>query len=93
MKVSTGDPVVDKYVAPGLGREAVSFAVLNYGDNPTKVPSNLQIPLSEKRKYLKNYLAIIISCPFGPVSLAALVTEQTRYHKYVFFHFVFTVKF
>ncbi|XP_010914292.1 uncharacterized protein [Elaeis guineensis] len=34
---STGDPVVDKYVASGLGREAVSLAVLNYGDNPTKV--------------------------------------------------------
>ncbi|KAL6839559.1 hypothetical protein ACP4OV_030498 [Aristida adscensionis] len=35
--VSSGDPVVDKYVSMGLGREAVSFAVLNYGDNPTKV--------------------------------------------------------
>ncbi|KAJ1258135.1 hypothetical protein BS78_10G051200 [Paspalum vaginatum] len=34
---SSGDPVVDKYVAMGLGREAVSFAVLNYGDNPVKV--------------------------------------------------------
>lgn len=34
---SSGDPVVDKYVAMGLGREAVSFAVLNYGDNPAKV--------------------------------------------------------
>ncbi|KAG2604353.1 uncharacterized protein LOC120670559 [Panicum virgatum] len=33
----SGDPVVDKYVAMGLGREAVSFAVLNYGDNPAKV--------------------------------------------------------
>ena len=32
----SGDPVVDKYVAMGLGREAVSFAVLNYGDNPAK---------------------------------------------------------
>ncbi|XP_020099579.1 pollen-specific leucine-rich repeat extensin-like protein 1 isoform X1 [Ananas comosus] len=32
-----GDPVVEKYVASGLGREAVSFAVLNYGDNPVKV--------------------------------------------------------
>nr|BAX25136.1 hypothetical protein [Oryza brachyantha] len=31
-----GDPVVEKYIAMGLGREAVSFAVLNYGDNPTK---------------------------------------------------------
>ncbi|XP_062233559.1 uncharacterized protein LOC133930817 [Phragmites australis] len=35
--VSSGDPVVDKYVAMGLGRESVSFAVLNYGDNPVKV--------------------------------------------------------
>ncbi|WOL12423.1 hypothetical protein Cni_G21190 [Canna indica] len=34
---STRDPVVDKYVASGLGREAVSLAVLNYGDNPVKV--------------------------------------------------------
>ncbi|CAM0912856.1 unnamed protein product [Alopecurus aequalis] len=31
------DPVVEKYISMGLGREAVSFAVLNYGDNPTKV--------------------------------------------------------
>jgi hypothetical protein len=35
----SGDPVVDKYVSMGLGRQAVSFAVLNYGDNPTKVCS------------------------------------------------------
>ncbi|KAJ0986219.1 hypothetical protein J5N97_004575 [Dioscorea zingiberensis] len=34
---STGDPLVEKYVASGLGREAVSLAVLNYGDNPVKV--------------------------------------------------------
>ncbi|KAL5199618.1 hypothetical protein ABZP36_020821 [Zizania latifolia] len=34
---TSGDPVVDKYIAMGLGREAVSFAVLNYGDNPAKV--------------------------------------------------------
>lgn len=32
-----GDPLVEKYMSMGLGREAVSFAVLNYGDNPTKV--------------------------------------------------------
>ncbi|XP_058100278.1 uncharacterized protein LOC131245083 [Magnolia sinica] len=31
------DPLVSKYVASGLGREAVSLAVANYGDNPTKV--------------------------------------------------------
>ncbi|KAA0042570.1 uncharacterized protein E6C27_scaffold44G00650 [Cucumis melo var. makuwa] len=34
---SIGDPTVSKYVASGLNREAVSFAVANYGDNPTKV--------------------------------------------------------
>lgn len=27
---------MDKYISMGLGREAVSFAVLNYGDNPAK---------------------------------------------------------
>ncbi|KAJ3683072.1 hypothetical protein LUZ60_013299 [Juncus effusus] len=32
-----GDPVVEKYIASGLPREAVAFAVLNYGDNPIKV--------------------------------------------------------
>lgn len=37
VKASTGDPIVDKYVASGLRREAVSLAVLNYGDNPVKV--------------------------------------------------------
>ncbi|KAM0894861.1 hypothetical protein ACQ4PT_024292 [Festuca glaucescens] len=35
--VAPVDPVVEKYISMGLGREAVSFAVLNYGDNPTKV--------------------------------------------------------
>ena len=37
---STGansDPVVSKYIASGLSREAVTLAVANYGDNPTKV--------------------------------------------------------
>ncbi|OMP06238.1 hypothetical protein COLO4_08254 [Corchorus olitorius] len=37
---STGanaDPVVSKYIASGLNREAVAVAVANYGDNPTKV--------------------------------------------------------
>ncbi|RWR80250.1 Ubiquitin-associated 1 [Cinnamomum micranthum f. kanehirae] len=34
---SSGDPVVNKYVASGLGREAVILAVANYGDNPAKV--------------------------------------------------------
>ncbi|XP_065863125.1 uncharacterized protein [Euphorbia lathyris] len=31
------DPVISKYIASGLNREAVSLAVGNYGDNPTKV--------------------------------------------------------
>ncbi|KAI3990490.1 hypothetical protein MKX01_022790 [Papaver californicum] len=31
------DPVVSKYIASGLSREAVPFAVANFGDNPTKV--------------------------------------------------------
>jgi len=34
---SATDPVVSKYIASGLSREAVPFAVANYGDNPTKV--------------------------------------------------------
>ncbi|CAN0891790.1 hypothetical protein LINGRAHAP2_LOCUS17176, partial [Linum grandiflorum] len=34
---SGGDPVVSKYIAAGLDREAVPVAVANYGDNPTKV--------------------------------------------------------
>ncbi|XP_022157119.1 uncharacterized protein LOC111023918 isoform X2 [Momordica charantia] len=34
---SLGDPVASKYIASGLNREAVRFAVANYGDNPTKV--------------------------------------------------------
>ncbi|KAL5718822.1 hypothetical protein ACHQM5_011688 [Ranunculus cassubicifolius] len=34
---STADPVVSKYIASGLSREAVPLAVANYGDNPTKV--------------------------------------------------------
>ncbi|XP_012090133.2 uncharacterized protein LOC105648377 [Jatropha curcas] len=34
---STADPVVSKYIASGLNREAVPLAVANYGDNPTKV--------------------------------------------------------
>ncbi|XP_010537124.1 PREDICTED: uncharacterized protein LOC104811935 isoform X2 [Tarenaya hassleriana] len=31
------DPVMMRYIASGLNREAVSIAVANYGDNPTKV--------------------------------------------------------
>ncbi|GLT35843.1 hypothetical protein SLA2020_102610 [Shorea laevis] len=34
---SVADPVVSKYIASGLSREAVPIAVKNYGDNPTKV--------------------------------------------------------
>ncbi|KAH6760530.1 Ubiquitin-associated/translation elongation factor EF1B protein [Perilla frutescens var. hirtella] len=33
----TTDPVVRKYIAAGLSREAVPLAVANYGDNPSKV--------------------------------------------------------
>ncbi|KAL1344354.1 hypothetical protein HN51_018199 [Arachis hypogaea] len=36
-RVSVADPVVSKYIAMGLNREAVPIAVANYGDNPTKV--------------------------------------------------------
>jgi hypothetical protein len=39
MQATPGDPVVEKYISMGLGREAVSFAVLNYGDNPIKACS------------------------------------------------------
>ncbi|KAG8093916.1 hypothetical protein GUJ93_ZPchr0012g19317 [Zizania palustris] len=46
-QATSGDPVVDKYVAMGLGREAVSFAVLNYGDNPVKV-----------KEFVKSYNAL-----------------------------------
>lgn len=31
------DPLVMKYTASGLNREAVNIAVANFGDNPTKV--------------------------------------------------------
>ncbi|KAK3014960.1 hypothetical protein RJ639_008120, partial [Escallonia herrerae] len=34
---STTDPIVSKYIASGLSREAVPLAVANYGDNPSKV--------------------------------------------------------
>ncbi|MBA0731068.1 hypothetical protein Golax_023234 [Gossypium laxum] len=34
---ANSDPVVSKYIASGLSREAVTLAVANYGDNPTKV--------------------------------------------------------
>ncbi|CBI22553.3 unnamed protein product, partial [Vitis vinifera] len=39
---STADPVVSKYIASGLSREAVPLAVANYGDNETK--SNFLLP-------------------------------------------------
>jgi hypothetical protein len=39
MQAEPVDPVVEKYISMGLGRQAVSFAVLNYGDNPTKACS------------------------------------------------------
>lgn len=36
-----GDPVVSKYIASGLNREAVTLAVSKYGDDPTKVHPDL----------------------------------------------------
>lgn len=37
MQGATPEPIVSKYVASGLNREAVPVAVANYGDNPAKV--------------------------------------------------------
>ncbi|KAL3837734.1 hypothetical protein ACJIZ3_022325 [Penstemon smallii] len=37
MQGPTVDPIVNKYMAAGLSREAVPLAVANFGDNPTKV--------------------------------------------------------
>ena len=37
MQGSVSDPIVSKYIAMGLSREAVPMAVANYGDSPTKV--------------------------------------------------------
>ncbi|XP_020204140.1 uncharacterized protein LOC109789572 [Cajanus cajan] len=37
-KVSVSDPIVSKYIAMGLSREAIPIAVANYGDNPVKIP-------------------------------------------------------
>lgn len=51
MQGSSADPVVTKYIATGLSREAVPVAVANYGDNPTKVrfsPPHQQHALREK---------------------------------------------
>lgn len=48
LKGSSGDPVVNKYAALGLGREAVILAVANYGDNPAKV--KISISLSTELK-------------------------------------------
>ncbi|KAF3432886.1 hypothetical protein FNV43_RR23988 [Rhamnella rubrinervis] len=36
---STADPIVSKYIASGLSRDAVPIAVAHYGDNPAKVQS------------------------------------------------------
>ncbi|KAK7320881.1 hypothetical protein VNO77_30788 [Canavalia gladiata] len=36
-KVSVSDPIVSKYIAMGLSREAVPIAVANFGDNPAKI--------------------------------------------------------
>lgn len=37
MQGAAVDPVMSKYVASGLNQEAVSLAVVNFGDNPKKV--------------------------------------------------------
>lgn len=42
MQGRTEDPVITKYTASGLNREAVSLALSKYGDNQTKVPSVAQ---------------------------------------------------
>ncbi|XP_020217879.1 uncharacterized protein LOC109801264 isoform X1 [Cajanus cajan] len=36
-KVTALDPIVSKFIAMGLSREAVPIAVDKYGDNPTKI--------------------------------------------------------
>ncbi|KAK7311469.1 hypothetical protein RJT34_09634 [Clitoria ternatea] len=36
-KGTASDPILSKYIAMGLSREAVPIAVAKYGDNPTKV--------------------------------------------------------
>ncbi|KAI4337932.1 hypothetical protein L6164_016294 [Bauhinia variegata] len=41
---SVSNPILSKYIALGLNRQAVPIAVANYGDNPTKV-----------REFVNNY--------------------------------------
>lgn len=41
MQGHTADPIVNKYIAAGLSREAVPVAVSHFGDNPTKVTTSL----------------------------------------------------
>ena len=48
VKEPVGDPVVNRYVASGLPREAVALAVLNYGDKPIKVLHNEKFFLLNK---------------------------------------------
>ncbi|XP_010251549.1 PREDICTED: uncharacterized protein LOC104593421 [Nelumbo nucifera] len=55
---SATDPVVSKYTASGLSREAVSLAVATFGDNPTKV-----------REFVKGY-NLLREMGFSPNSVA-----------------------
>ncbi|KAJ9539608.1 hypothetical protein OSB04_026114 [Centaurea solstitialis] len=55
---SNVDPVVGKYIATGLNREAVPIAVAKYGDNPTKV-----------REFVNGY-GVLREMGFEPNSIA-----------------------
>ncbi|GJT46547.1 ubiquitin-associated/translation elongation factor EF1B protein [Tanacetum coccineum] len=62
---SSVDPVVGKYMAAGLNREAVPIAVAKYGDDPTKV-----------REFVNGY-TVLREMGFEPNSVAeALFTHN-----------------
>ncbi|KAJ0043545.1 hypothetical protein Pint_17633 [Pistacia integerrima] len=58
---SFGDPVVSKYIAAGLNRDAVPIAVANYGDNPTKI-----------RDFVNGY-TLLREMGFSPSSVAEVL--------------------
>ncbi|XP_031249041.1 uncharacterized protein LOC116106883 [Pistacia vera] len=58
---SVGDPVVSKYIAAGLNRDAVPIAVANYGDNPTKI-----------RDFVNGY-TLLREMGFSPSSVAEVL--------------------
>ncbi|GJY90917.1 ubiquitin-associated/translation elongation factor EF1B protein [Tanacetum coccineum] len=65
VKNSSVDPVVGKYMAAGLNREAVPIAVAKYGDDPTKV-----------REFVNGY-TVLREMGFEPNSVAeALFTHN-----------------